>query len=123
MQGQPDQRLPRSRRLTRGRDLDNTFQHGEKRIGRYMVMWIQATDGESRVGVVSSRKVGDAVARNHARRRLRESFRRLRARLPAPARIVLVARPVIGRATADAVDEEFLRLASLPLTPAPEGRG
>jgi ribonuclease P protein component len=66
----------------------------------------------SRLGVVTSKKVGGAVARNRARRLLRESFRLHQHDLPQPADFVLVARPSIaGKAFAE-VERDFLRALS-----------
>ncbi|HVI36036.1 MAG TPA: ribonuclease P protein component, partial [Gaiellales bacterium] len=53
-----------------------------------------AAAGEVGVGITVTRKIGGAVVRNRARRRLREALRRV---LPGPARAghdyVVVARP------------------------------
>jgi ribonuclease P protein component len=53
-----------------------------------------AAAGEVGVGITVTRKIGGAVVRNRARRRLREALRRV---LPGPARVghdyVVVARP------------------------------
>ena len=46
-----------------------------------------------RVGFAVSRKVGSAVARNRARRRLREAYRREQEAVQVPVDAVFVARP------------------------------
>jgi ribonuclease P protein component len=62
----------------------------------------------SRLGVVTSRKIGNAVARSRARRLLRECFRRHQHALTAPANVVLVARnSIAGRKQPD-VERDFL---------------
>ena len=44
-------------------------------MGRYLVVFALAGEGEMcRVGITASRKVGGAVVRNRARRRVRELF-------------------------------------------------
>ena len=48
-----------------------------------------------RLGVVASRRVGNAVRRNRAKRLLREAFRQNQHRLPPSCDLVLVARPAI----------------------------
>jgi ribonuclease P protein component len=66
---------------------------------------------QSRLGVITSRKVGNAVARSRARRLLRESFRRHQWELAAPVDLVLVARPSIAGKSFSDVEREFLSAA------------
>ncbi len=103
--------LRRDQRLTRSGLFSETYAQGVRRVGRCMVVWLRRGDGAAlRLGVVSSRRVGNAVARNRARRRLREAFRRNRHRLRGEADVVLVARrPVLTEPFA-AVERELLRL-------------
>lgn len=108
---EPDRGLSRSQRLTRSIHFQETFAQGRSFVGRYMVLWVRdGDDGALRLGLVSSRKVGNAVARNKARRRLREAWRLNRHRLSGRVDVVLVARRAIERASAEAVEEELLRL-------------
>jgi ribonuclease P protein component len=64
----------------------------------------------TRLGVVTSKKIGNAVVRSRARRLLRESFRLHQHDLARAVDLVLVARPSIaGRKLAE-VEKDFLRV-------------
>ncbi len=54
--------------------------------------------GGLRTGFSVSKKVGNAVVRNLARRRLKESFRRFLPYIKRDAQIVWIARPPIAQA-------------------------
>ena len=53
---------------------------------------LNPSPGAARVGIVTSRRVGEAVERNRVRRRLREIVRAERARLSPGMWLVIVAR-------------------------------
>ena len=109
----PDRGLSRLQRLTRSTHFQEAFAQGRSLVGRYMVLWARdGSDAALRLGLVSSRKVGGAVARNRARRRLREAWRLNRHRLSGKVDVVLVARRAIGGATAAQVEAELMRLCA-----------
>ena len=66
-------------------------------------------DNALRLGVVASRRVGNAVARARAKRRLREAFRRHRHCIRDERDVVLVARHSILRAQWDNIESDLLR--------------
>jgi ribonuclease P protein component len=72
-------RLPRSARLGRRIEFQRAYEHGIRASGRYMVVfvWTRAAGGPAgrRLGVTASRRIGNAVVRARAKRRLRELFR------------------------------------------------
>ncbi len=110
---QPDRGLSRLQRLTRSVHFKEAFAQKRSVVGRYMVLWVrEAEDAGLRLGLVSSRKVGNAVERNRARRRLREAWRLNRYRLSGKVDVVLVARRAIGEATAAQVEAELMRLCA-----------
>lgn len=61
-----------------------------------------------RLGVIASRRVGDAVRRNRAKRLLRELFRHNQDALPAACDLLLVARPAILAAPREDLERRFL---------------
>ena len=66
---------------------------------------------DSRVGLVTSRRVGDAVVRNRVRRLLREAVRHARPLLRPGCWLVIVARYTAARATGAELDTEWRKLA------------
>jgi ribonuclease P protein component len=59
-----------------------------------------------RLGVTASRRVGNAIQRNRAKRLLREAFRCVRAGLPTGLDLVVIVRQSLGsRTLADVVSE------------------
>lgn len=62
----------------------------------------------SRLGVVTSKKIGGATERSRARRLLRESFRRHQHELVRPVELVLVARNSIAGRDFAAVEKDYL---------------
>lgn len=113
----PHQRLA-GRRLRAPREFARLKTQGKRlAVGCLLLNWSPAPDsGRSRVGVITSKRIGHAVLRNRARRVLREAFRRFQHELAGPTDLVLVARnSIVGREQA-AVDRDYreaLRRAGL----------
>lgn len=64
--------MPRS--LCNKAEFARIYAEGVKRVGRLFVLYILAAEGDAQA-VVASRKVGNAVQRNRAKRLLREALR------------------------------------------------
>jgi ribonuclease P protein component len=106
------QRLPfrRAARIKQSRDFARLRQNGERLvIGCLVANWQRMpANGSSRLGVITSGKIGGAVVRSRARRLLRESFRLHQRELAQPLDLVLVARPSIAGKSFAAVEKDFL---------------
>lgn len=105
--------LHRDQRLKQSRDFARVRQTGQRLVhGCLIANWTSMPPGSpTRLGVVASGKIGNAVVRSRVRRLLRESFRLHQHELTQPLDLVLVARPSIaGRAFA-AVEKDFLTAA------------
>ena len=82
-------------RLTRSADFERVYRQGRSHGNRYFVLYAfpRSGEGEARLGVSVSRKVGGAVERNQVKRLLREAFIAVGERLPDGVDVVVVARP------------------------------
>jgi ribonuclease P protein component len=71
------ERFPRAARL-RSRDQFTAVQRSGRRVNARFVTLVALANavGRDRLGIVASRRVGGAVARTRAKRRIRELFRR-----------------------------------------------
>ncbi|MDD2237651.1 MAG: ribonuclease P protein component [Kiritimatiellae bacterium] len=108
----PRQTLSRAQRITQSGEIREAYAQGHKAVGSCMVLWTRAGgNAQLRLGVVASRKVGNAVARARAKRLLREVYRTHRAGLAGHVDVVLVARHAILRAPWNDVVQDFRSLA------------
>jgi len=82
--------------------------HAEKSM---VMLCIDNASKENRLGVVASKKVGGAVIRNRARRRLKEMYRHYEENLCKGCDIILIARSGISTADYTALKASFVRLA------------
>ena len=92
-------------RLSRSGDFDRVYREGRSHSNRFLVLYAfprgDRADAEedTRLGISVSRKVGGAVARNRAKRLLREALRLEGRQLPEGLDLVVVARPSVAGAS------------------------
>jgi ribonuclease P protein component len=97
-------------RLTRRADFRNVFSRGVRSDGRLLaVIALRNQLGWSRLGLTVGRRVGGAVARNRAKRLLRECFRRNKPPRELSLDVVVVAKNSIAGRGLDEVEAEFRR--------------
>lgn len=104
--------LGRAQRLQHGWEFRRVRECGGRVVrGCLIANWMRrlAPGKYSRVGVISTRRLGGAVERNRARRLLRESFRLNQHRLSFPIDLVLVARKSIRGKSCEAVSRDLVR--------------
>ena len=66
----------KGRRLRRRAEFQKVFDSGQRIRGRFLTLLVAAGQGSTtRLGIVASRKLGDSVRRNRAKRLIREIFR------------------------------------------------
>lgn len=113
--GDRSQRFPRRFRIRARREFLALQRDGRRQAAAHFIVITLATPRpQVRLGITTSRKVGNAPARNRVRRLVREFFRRHHPRIARAGDVVVIARA--GAATlsyADVVDElsRALRLA------------
>jgi len=100
----------RDMRIKQGRDFVRIRERGQRlALGCLVANWQPQPEGPvSRLGVITSRKIGGAVVRNRARRLMREAFRLHQHDLAGTVDLVLVARPSIAGKGFAEVEKDFL---------------
>ncbi len=83
--------LSREQRLRRSAEYLRCYRRGRRLRGSFLRLHFAPNPlGHARLGITASRKVGNAVARNRLKRRVREIFRRWPRRRELPALDVVV---------------------------------
>jgi ribonuclease P protein component len=105
----PVQKPNRRRRVRKRAEFERIQRTGERINTRRFVLILSRQPGgsqPSRLGVTASRKVGNAVVRNRAKRVVREAFRATRSLWPSPMDlVVIVRRPLSSTSLGEVVDE------------------
>lgn len=108
--------FPKRERIKSSAQFRLAYDKGRRAAGRLFVLYAleEAGTGPSgrALGTVTSRKIGNAVTRNRARRLLREAYRLNKQKLKPNLQIVMIARSAIAQATLQTVQAEFCRLAA-----------
>jgi ribonuclease P protein component len=87
------ERFTKAHRVRRGDDFQRVFDLSLRVKGRYATVLVAPNEaGTARLGIVASRKLGDAVRRNRAKRLIRDIFRRT-VRLPSGKGLDVVVIP------------------------------
>ena len=85
------------------------FRKGRRiALPHFVIYYVVRDSGPSRLGSTVSRKVGNAVVRNHCKRQLREFFRCIRHLLHTSLDLSILARPGAANLTSRQVHQELL---------------
>lgn len=106
-------RFPQSARLSRASEFARLRREGTSFHGKLIVLSVLKAepDTETRIGLITSRRVGGAVVRNRVRRRLREILRALRPEIRRGLHLVIVARAAAAKAEFAALRSDLLSQA------------
>jgi ribonuclease P protein component len=99
------------------------YHRGKSAARKSMVMYVMKRRNQpvNHLGITVSVKLGCAVERNRARRRIRETYRLNETRLKSGFDIVIVARSAAAEAPFELLQKDFLALCSqLSLLEEPE---
>ena len=104
--------FPKSVRIQASSDFRNNKENGERLAkGCLLANWqFLPTNSFSRLGVVTSKRIGKAVIRNRARRLLRECFRLHKYEFINKIDLILIARKSIAKYSFHEVEKDFIEL-------------
>jgi ribonuclease P protein component len=96
-------------RLTKRPEFQKVLAEGEKkRIGRLCTVFSLPNGlNRKRLGVIASKKVGNAVARNRVKRSIRETFRQIKHRMTPAVDIVVISGKEMVAESYKVIDEKL----------------
>jgi ribonuclease P protein component len=105
------QAFPKELRLLRRGEFRRVYEEGQGRSTSLCAIFFRPNGlSWTRLGITAPARLGNAVVRNRAKRRLREVFRRHRAAIPAGWDIVLNPRQGVVSVRFPTLVREILRL-------------
>lgn len=103
-------KLPRSRRITRRADFQRVRQSGQSIRGKYLVLGFLADDQLNepfKLGLITTRKLGNAVTRNRFRRLLRGVIHRTGEKIRHGHWLVIIARYSAAEVESEQLEKEW----------------
>lgn len=103
--------LTRQRRMRQWGEFQAVRQKGRSNAGHYLVLGAlhDPSLNEGRFGLITSKKVGNAVTRNLLRRRFREIIRKHGDHLPEKHLLVTIARWRASQASFQELENDWIR--------------
>ncbi len=90
--------------ICRNSDFRRAYTKGKSLVGSLVVSYVRKNQLKvTRVGITTSKKVGNAVERNRARRVIREAYRQISEQVKPGYDLVFVARGRTGKEKSTAV--------------------
>lgn len=78
-------------------DFDKIYKNGKSIGDKYVVLFYRENElGYNRTGFLATKKVGNSVLRNRARRLMKESYRHIIGKLPEGYDFIIIARNTIN---------------------------
>jgi ribonuclease P protein component len=99
--------LQRNLRLRQKSLYRQVFAQGRSFSGKYVVIYV--SEGPSKFGFIASKKVGNAVTRNRAKRLMREVIRHHLQEFKDNVQIICIARASIKGVSYSQVENSFLQ--------------
>jgi len=110
--------FPKTDRILKRDRFRRVYEQGRKIQARYFTAFILSQPGAaSRIGLTATRKIGNSVERNRARRLLRTAFRKNKWLVPSGIDIVInVKRPLV-EATYRELEGDFINFLERAVNP------
>jgi ribonuclease P protein component len=102
-------KFPKTDRILKRDEFRRVYEQGRKVQARYFTAFILPSQNERpRIGITTTRKLGNAVQRNRARRLLREAFRKNKWLVPVGVDIVINAKRLLIEAAYGDLEGDFI---------------
>jgi len=97
-------------KLRKSKEFNETYRKGKSVGSRYIVLFYRKNkNDETRIGFTASKKVGNSVKRNRARRLMKEAYRHMENSIMDGYDIVAIARVTVNEADYKGVEDSFVK--------------
>ena len=100
--------FPKKEHLLKRWEFQRVFQQKNKFIGNFFVIHILYKQPETKMGIIVTRRIGNAVIRNRAKRLIREAYRLNKKSFNDNIHLVVSIKPDIKGLQYKDVEEDFL---------------
>lgn len=97
----------------KNKEFIKVYQSGRSKANRYLIMYIVKKDGNHRIGISVSKKVGNSVVRHRVKRLIKEAYRLNYDKVPIGYDIVIIARNTAKDRTYIEIESALLHLLKL----------
>jgi ribonuclease P protein component len=110
MPGDVSERFPKTDRILKREVFLKVYELGRKFQARYFTAFVLANSGQNaRVGITATKKLGNSVMRNRARRLVREALRKNKWLVPSGVDIVINVKGSLLEAGFQNLEGDFRR--------------
>ncbi|MCP4599741.1 MAG: ribonuclease P protein component [Proteobacteria bacterium] len=104
---------PKRIRLRKRAEYLRVQRHGHKvQSSAFIGLVLKRDTGQTRLGITTSKRLGNAVIRNKTKRLIKEAFRRGQMQLPDHIDVVVIAKKKATELDSDAVSNALATLGS-----------
>lgn len=103
-------KFPRSRRITRRADFQRVRREGKSFSGKFLILGYlrdETLEEPFKLGLITTKRIGNAVIRNRVRRRIRGIAQRIGERIRPGYWLVLIARNSAAEASSEQLEKEW----------------
>lgn len=107
--------MRKSYRVKKEVEFQKVFTQGKSAANRQFVVYMleKPTQEHFRVGISAGKKIGNAVARNWVKRRIRQSLTELKPSLKQDCDFIVIARPTVAYMSTQEVKQHLIHVLRL----------
>ena len=103
------EKFPKTNRILKRGLYRRVYDEGRKFQARYFTAFVLPNSGpQPRIGITVTRKIGNSVQRNRARRLVREVFRKNKWLVPSGVDIVINVKKALAEASYADIEGDFI---------------
>lgn len=102
--------FPKTERLLKKWEFSRVYEENNKYIGSFLILFVLLNQISRKIGIITPKKIGNAVKRNKIKRLIRESYRLNKGLLANNLHILIVAKTASSRLNYKVIEKDLLNL-------------